>query len=328
MQIDRLSLVYMEPSIVGNTTGNATNTNTTANTTNTNNTTNSTNITVNPTNNTSTTANTTNTNSTVNSTNNTNIINTTKIVDETNTSKIESKDSESTLLNILSTVLSLPLNQLPSFKYLLFFVEDFWLYYHNPRSYSGIVDDIFKTIVTIENMKFKIIADMIDTESLIAKIPSSDYSEYTRPQFLEVETSDSVLFKVIFNFFVYTIPSNIIICFIFYQIFKAIHKYKISLLFRRYYFFWGALIQILFEGNVAYFTFCCFNHLGHSFSFRFADKLALIFTITFLFIILILSVTFYILIGRIYQKQASYFIYCLYRCEESYFFLVMYSMGF
>ena len=177
-------------------------------------------------------------------------------------------------------------------------------------------------------MKFKIIANLINVDKIIDQIPVSDYSQYTHPRFIKLETSDVVLFKVIFNFFIYTIPSNIILCLIFYWIFRALSKYKISILFRRYYFFTGTLLQILFEGNVAYFTFCCFNHLGQAFSFRFSDKLSLLFTIAFLFILLILSLTLYFFIGKLYQKQSSYFIYCLYRCQYSYLFLVMYKMVF
>ena len=177
-------------------------------------------------------------------------------------------------------------------------------------------------------MKFRVLSNFVDTDQLIEQMPLSDYSAYTEPKFQQIETSDSVLLKVIFSFFIYTVPSNLLICFICYWIFKAIYKFKVSILFRRYYFFTGTIIQILFEGNISYFTFCCFNHLGHSFSFSFADKLSLLFTVMFLFIVLMLSISFYFLIGHLYKKLSSYFIYCFYRCNQSYWYLMMYNMGF
>ena len=117
-------------------------------------------------------------------------------------------------------------------------------------------------------------------------------------------------------------------CFIFYQIFKAIYKYKASTIFRRYYFFGPAFLQIIFEGNIAYFTFCCFNHLTNAFSFRFADKLSLLFTIMFLFILLLLSVCFYLCIGKLLEKKSCYFIYSFYRCHQAYCYLAVYNMTF
>ena len=81
-----------------------------------------------------------------------------------------------------------------------------------------------------------------------------------------------------------------------------------------------------FEGNIAYFTFCCFNHLTNAFSFKFADKLTLLFTVMFLFIMLVLSISFYFIIGQLLKKKACYFIQCFYRCHKAYCYLAMYNM--
>lgn len=99
-----------------------------------------------------------------------------------------------------------------------------------------------------------------------------------------------------------------------------------SQLFRRYYFFGPVLLQTLFEGNIAYFTYCCFNHLSNAFSFKFADKLALLFTVLFLFIVLIISICFYFIVGELLKNKSCYFIHCFYRCHKSYCYLMMYNM--
>ena len=108
---------------------------------------------------------------------------------------------------------------------------------------------------------------------------------------------------------------------IFYVLFRTIREYKISVFFRRFFFFWIALLQILFEGNLSYFVYVCFGNLSLAFSFSFADKLSLIFNILFLFVLLLFSVTFYLLLGKFLRKKAGYFIYCFYRCLPGHFFL-------
>ena len=99
-----------------------------------------------------------------------------------------------------------------------------------------------------------------------------------------------------------------------------------STIFRRYYFFGSVFLQMTFEGNIAYFTFCCFNHLSNAFSFRFADKLALLFAVMFLFIILLLSTSFYFIIGQLLEKKVCYFIHCFYRCHKAYCYLTVYNL--
>lgn len=117
----------------------------------------------------------------------------------------------------------LPLKQIVSLKYSLFLAEDIWLYNYNPRSYDGIVNDIFRTILFIEKKKFDIINRLIDVDRILMMVPLSDYSQYTQPKFEEIETSDAILFKVIFTFIIFTVPSNIILLFILYWIFKALY---------------------------------------------------------------------------------------------------------
>ena len=124
------------------------------------------------------TLNQTNANTTNGTLNQTNANTTNDTLNQTVHKDHESEDNN-TLFDILSIIFAFPLNQLPSLKYSVFFVEDIWLYYYNPRQYDGIVNNIFKTIVVIEKMKFEIIKKFFDVDKIIAMVPLSDYSEYT-----------------------------------------------------------------------------------------------------------------------------------------------------
>lgn len=124
-------------------------------------------------------------------------------------------------------------------------------------------------------------------------------------------------------FFLFTIPSSIIYCLIGFVIFKLTWEYKISSLVRRFYFFKIALLQIILEGNLSYFVYLSFSHLSHAFSFTFFDKLSLIFTVIFLFGVLMFSIAFYLIIGKLLKKNSCYFIYCFYRCPSTFKFLTV-----
>ena len=71
------------------------------------------------------------TNATLNQTN-ANITNETQTLNQIVHKDHQSEDNN-TIFDILSIVLALPLNQLPSLKFSAFLAEDLWLYYYNPR---------------------------------------------------------------------------------------------------------------------------------------------------------------------------------------------------
>lgn len=129
------------------------------------------------------------------------------------------------------------------------------------------------------------------------------------------------MIKAVFPFFIYTIPSNTLVCLILYFLFNILRKYKISQYLRKFYFFKSVLFQTLIEGNVIYFVYVCLGHLSTPFHFRFGDKMSLSFTLAFFWIVIMFTFTFYILIGSFLKKQASYFIYCYYRCNSGYAFV-------
>lgn len=53
--------------------------------------------------------------------------------------------------------------------------------------------------------------------------------------------------------------------------------------------------------------FICFSHLVQSFTFKFADKISLLFTIVFLFSLFLFSFCFYLLIFKYLRKNSSHF---------------------
>lgn len=90
------------------------------------------------------------------------------------------------MVEILAGVLNMPLNQFPSFKYFIFFVEDMWLYSYHPRQYQGLVNQTFSVVISVEKMKFDLISKVVDVDSIIDELTLSDYSAYTQPKFMDI----------------------------------------------------------------------------------------------------------------------------------------------
>ena len=145
----------------------------------------------------------------------------------------------------LSVIFSLPLNQIMSFKYAVFFADDLWLYYYDKREYSGVLEEIFFTITSLERMKFRIFSKVASLDGAQESLPLSDYKNYTRSQFVAIEGSEQVLIQTALPFFLYMIPQNIALCLLFYALFRLTSQYKLSVIFRRFSFFYCALLQIL-----------------------------------------------------------------------------------
>ena len=154
-------------------------------------------------------------------------------------------------------------------------------------------------------------------------LPISDYTPYTAKEFVEIESSSSVVIKALFTYFIYTIPENILVCCLLYFIFKLLKKYEISKHIRRYYFIKSVLLQTLIEGNISYFAYVSFGHLSNSFSFKFYDKQSLIFCLLFIWAFFLYSLVYYPLVGCFLKKKACYFIEGLYRYNSSYLFLTV-----
>ena len=133
--------------------------------------------------------------------------------------------------------------------------------------------------------------------------------------------------KAAYPFLIYTIPENFLTCLVFCLLFRVLSQYKISQHLRKFYFLKTIFAQTLIEGNVIYFTYVCFSHLGTSFFWRFGDKVSLVFTIVLLWGLILFTLVYYPLVGYFLRQKASYFIYCYYRCNSGYFFLNVKNLG-
>ena len=131
---------------------------------------------------------------------------------------------------------------------------------------------------------------------------------------MEVDDVDDCFFRGMFQFFVFFLPQTLILCLVFRKVFNLLFNYKISILFRRFYFTPCVLIQMLVETNLAFFTYLIFKQIGVAFSFQFTDKIFLALSILIFGIFLVFSLCSYFIGNQIYGKGFGYFIYCYYRC--------------
>lgn len=146
-------------------------------------------------------------------------------------------------LNVL--ISSLPLNSKPSFQVLYTFVEDLWLYNYDKPSHSRVLGDVFQTIAYVQLMKFRFLDNLLGFAKYSNSLPLSNYTEYTQDKFAKIEGSESVLVTSNFAFFLYSIPQNIVVCFLLYALFVMLSRYKISTELRCFYFFKTVLMQKL-----------------------------------------------------------------------------------
>lgn len=151
----------------------------------------------------------------------------------------------------------------------------------------------------------------------------SNYKNYSTTEFVKIEDASSVFLDSNFSFLIYTIPQNIILGLILYWIFKSMKNNHSSRSIRKYFFFFPSLLQVLIESNVAYFVFVCFSHLLSSFCFKYRDKCSLIFTILFLFGLVIYTSTFFILVDKFFKKNSYHFIPGFYRINKTFYYLTL-----
>lgn len=79
----------------------------------------------------------------------------------------------------------------------------------------------------------------------------------------------------------------------------------------------------MLEENLGYFVFVCFSHLGHSFSFKFADKLAILLSVLLLFCLVVFALCFYLLVAKYLSKKAVYFAEVTYRESAGFCYKVL-----
>lgn len=141
----------------------------------------------------------------------------------------------------------------------------------------------------------------------------SDYKDYSMEKFVEVEGTSSILADSNFPFFIYNASQSILFCLVLYLLFYLIRNYSVSKYIRKFYFIKTILVISILEENLSYFVFVCFENLSQAFSFHIADKFSLIFTVLFLFSLVIFCLCFYLGVFRYLDKQAGYFAEFTYR---------------
>lgn len=222
-------------------------------------------------------------------------------------------------MGLMSTFIS----HLAGLRQVYLLAEDLWLYHYDKIEYQGTLDMVFNTTTSLQLLKLEALDGVFNLQKYGEYLPISEYKPWNRQRFVEIEKSSSVLIKAVFPFFIYVVPLNIVACLAMYFLFQFLRKYKVSIYLLKFYFIKTVLLQSLLEGNVAYFSFVCFGHIETSFSFKFGDKISLLFMMVFLWIIIIFSFTFYPLIGRYLEKRSSSFIQSIRGCNSGLFFISM-----
>lgn len=207
----------------------------------------------------------------------------------------------------ISGFISFPIKLAPALKMVYMLLDDLWIYYYNDKNYTGQIEVLFRTIATIQIMKFDFFEKFLGWNKYKNELKISDYRQYSMQRFVQVEGYSSVLIDSNFTFFIYVVPQNALFCLILCLIFQLFRNYEISKYIRKFCFINSVLAVALLESSLSYFIFVCLSHLQHSFSFNLVDKLSLSFTVIFLFSLFLFSFSFYILIFKYLGKQASLF---------------------
>lgn len=139
---------------------------------------------------------------------------------------------------------------------------------------------------------------------------------------MEKERKNNVLLSSTIDFFVFFIPFSVISTFLLNRLFYILFDYSISICLRPYS-FWAILIELLIQNNIQYFTFLGFRALAIPFSFQFASKWLLIFSVTFFFITTLLAFSSYAFYYGWYGKLARYFLVNMYRFPSSYALMII-----
>lgn len=223
--------------------------------------------------------------------------------------------------NVISVVFSTSASQIKGLRPIYLFSEDLWLYAYDKIEHEGLLKEVFNITATVSSMKMNCLDQYLHWNDYNNYLPISDYMPYSREKFVQIEGTSSVLIKAAFPYYLYSVPENVLICLLFYFLYIILQKWRISRYIKSFYFIKTVLLQTLLEGNIAYFTYVCFGHLTTSFHFKYGDKLSLIFTVVFLFMILLFSISFYPLMGHYLKKKSKIFISCHPPTNSGYLFL-------
>lgn len=139
------------------------------------------------------------------------------------------------------------------------------------------------------------------------------YINFTNEKFRKVEQTSSILIDSCFFYFLQTCPSVIFTNLLLYFIYCCIKKFRISRFFQKFNFVKTIIVLSVFQCNITYFVYVCLNHINNCFTFALLDKLYLIFTVFFLFLMTIFAISFYFLMDAYLKKSSGHFLHSLKR---------------
>jgi len=81
--------------------------------------------------------------------------------------------------NTFSMVLSATISSLPCGNYLYLFLNDLWLYSYDFRDYRGVMNDIFFTASSIDNVKLRFVSVWYNLTDFKRTFVFSNYTNFT-----------------------------------------------------------------------------------------------------------------------------------------------------
>ena len=192
--------------------------------------------------------------------------------------------------------MSVPSNQIPGLKIFAIFIDDFWLYAYDKRNYTGLPQLAFRMIAQIEQVKWTFFNYASSFNLTHLNLPISNYTAFSNPKHYQVDQIDDHMVKNLFKFLVFTIPQTFVFISVCFRLFMYCINYRFSVYLRRFC-FGCCFLQIIFENNIAYFTYIFVNQTKILFAFNFTDKVFLAISVMIFFVVFLFGICFFFLLS-------------------------------
>ena len=202
-------------------------------------------------------------------------------------------------------------------------VDDLWLYNYHSHKYDGTALTIFETIQFIEEQQWEIVGLDKAKETLetsIEQVPL--YNPQSNPTYMEKERKNNMFIASTMDYFAFYIPLILIVVFLFNKIFYCLFDHEVSILFRPYSFWW-IIFELLFQGNVEFFTFLAFRNCLTPYSFDAPSQLLQVLMVLMFFLTVVASFCSYFWYFREYREKAKYFLVNMFRFPSSYGLMIV-----
>ena len=140
-----------------------------------------------------------------------------------NLSEILNLNISESLNQKIASFHSFPLKQFTGFKYLVFFVDDMWLYPYDNREYNETALKIFESINEIENLKWTFLGYINLIE--LPKFSFSDLTPFSNPKHLKVQGIDDCFLRNFSECLIFNIPQTILLCLFLWGMFRLLFNY-------------------------------------------------------------------------------------------------------